>query len=84
MRFSLGLALCLAVPLVSRLRGQDEVRQLHGHVFDRDGAPIAGAFVIVKETLDGAQTDSTGGFSVPAPAKKVATLVIYYSFGCLQ
>ena len=79
MRFSLGLALCLAVACCPRLHGQDEVRQLHGHVLDRDGVPIAGAFVIVKETLDGAQTDSAGGFAVPAPAHKPATLIVRVS-----
>ena len=76
MRFSLGMALCLAIACDPHLHGQGDVRQLHSHVHDRDDVPIAGAFVIVKETLDGAQTDSAGGFSVPVPTHKPATLII--------
>lgn len=55
-----------------------KVTRITGVVKDRNGEPLPGANVVVKETGKGTVTDSEGRFSVPATRLDKATLVVSF------
>ena len=50
---------------------------ISGIVTDKDGEPVAGAFVFYKGTRTGATSDIDGHYSITAPSKE-STLVFQY------
>ena len=69
-------ALCAGNPLPGEIVAQQKVRTISGTVADASGAPVPGAFIVVKGTVTGTITDTEGHFTIPADAN--ATLVISF------
>ena len=54
------------------------LKQLNGHVTDRQGNPLPWATVIVKGTTIGVVTDTEGRFTLAVPADNAGELVVSY------
>ena len=50
---------------------QQRTNVIRGTVLDEDGAPLVGAYVIIKGTNTGTFTDASGQYSIDAPANSV-------------
>lgn len=72
----LELLLLLFFGFVVHVMAQNRV--ISGKVTDRDGRPLAGASVTIKNTRASVLTDSSGSFRLPVEAKGKATLLVSY------
>ena len=69
------LAACMLQSTAVPLLPAQERRAVTGHVRDPAGRPVSGADVFLLQTIEGALTDSTGGFSFDSGARGAVTLV---------
>ncbi|MBX3254737.1 MAG: TonB-dependent receptor [Chitinophagaceae bacterium] len=67
------LVLAVSMMWVVAVNAQTEIS---GHVRDRKGKPVAGASITLKDTYDGATSDSTGGYHFTTGEKGKFVLVI--------
>ncbi|MBR1706654.1 MAG: SusC/RagA family TonB-linked outer membrane protein [Bacteroidales bacterium] len=74
-KFKLLLA-CLLMAVSTALFAQN--RQISGTVTDQNGEPVAGAYVLVKDTNVGATTDFNGAFRLSGVPASSSTLVISF------
>jgi TonB-linked SusC/RagA family outer membrane protein len=72
----LELLLLLFFGFVVHVMAQNRI--ISGKVTDRDGRPLAGASVTIKNTRASVLTDSSGSFRLPVEAKGKATLLVSY------
>lgn len=54
--------------------------EIHGHVTDSTGAPLAGATIRIKGTKKGVSTDSKGNFVLPASDAQAVIMVSFTSY----
>ena len=54
--------------------------QVSGKVSDKDGAPLAGATVVISGTTNGVLTDNTGKFSITVPSGESILEIEYLGF----